>query len=161
MILVVSLKVNKNVEDLYMDERQDSVDSDIINEKMANFGANMRAARKQKGFSSEALAPFLGFSTPYVGHLERGERRPSLENFLRICEFFGESPDDMLKPKGVGEAVRETRLDARGMDDDKIKRRQKMILHMLETFDPVELDHVITMIKSFKSYTVMLREDPS
>ncbi|MCL2169151.1 MAG: helix-turn-helix transcriptional regulator [Defluviitaleaceae bacterium] len=144
-----------------MDERQEVTSSDFINEKMANFGANMRAARKQRGFSSEALASFLRFSTPYVGHIERGERRPSLENFLKICEFFGESPDAMLKPKGVGEAVRETKLDARGMDDDKLRRRQKMILHMLETFDPVELDHIISMIKSFKSYTDMLRDAPS
>jgi len=122
---------------------------DFIGEKSAVFGENMRAARKQRGFTSEALARFLSISTAYVGLIERGERCPSLETFLKICEFFGESPDTMLTPRGAGLPIRE-----RGnADDSKKKRKHKMILSMLDTFDATELEHVVTMIKSFKNYT--------
>ncbi|MDR2168065.1 MAG: helix-turn-helix domain-containing protein [Clostridiales bacterium] len=132
-------------------------DKGFITEKSLVFGENMRAARKQRGFTSDSLASFLGISTAYVGLIERGERCPSLETFLKICDFFGESPETMLTPSGAGLAVRETKLAARNIDEEKKKRRHKMVLSMLDTFDPVELDHVVNMIKSFKSYVQMCR----
>ena len=130
---------------------------EFIAEKSIIFGENMRAARKQRGFTSDSLAAFLGISTAYVGLIERGERRPSLETFLRVCEFFGEEPATMLADTGAGLAIRETKLAARSIGEDKIQRRHKMILSMLDAFDPVELDHVVGMIKNFKSYTDMRR----
>ena len=134
-------------------------DKGYIADRAIIFGENMRAARKQRGFTSEHLAAFLQISTAYVGLIERGERCPSLETFLRICDFFGETPETMLTPQGAGVAVRETKLAARSIDDEKKKRRHKMVLSMLETFDPVELDHVVNMIKSFRGYVDMLHSD--
>jgi len=131
---------------------------DFISEKAAVFGANMRAARKQRGFTSEALAKFLSISTAYVGLIERGERCPSLETFLRICEFFGESPNTMLTPAGMGLPVRERGNKAATADEGKKGRKNKMILSMLDTFDAAELEHVVTMIKSFKNYTQETKE---
>jgi len=128
---------------------------DFISEKAAIFGANMRAARKQRGFTSEALAKFLSISTAYVGLIERGERCPSMETFLKICEFFGETPNTMLTPAGAGLPLREKagKAAGAGTDDGKKSRKSKMILSMLETFDAAELEHVVNMIKSFKNYT--------
>ncbi|MCL2349920.1 MAG: helix-turn-helix domain-containing protein [Defluviitaleaceae bacterium] len=127
---------------------------DFIAEKAKIFGENMRAARKQRGFSSEALSSFLGISTAYIGLIERGERCPSLEIFLKICDFFGENTDTMLTRSGAGLPLRESKTPMKNMDAEKKVRRHKMILTMLESFDPVELEHVIEMIKSFKNYTV-------
>jgi len=132
---------------------------EAIVKKALIFGENMRAIRKQRGFTTEAFATFMNISTAYVGLIERGERTPSLETFLRICEFFGEDPTAMLKENSAGLAVRETKLAAKNISADKIKNRHKMVNSMLDTFDPVELDHAVAMIKNFKNYVEMRKND--
>ena len=130
-----------------------------INKRALTFGENMRVIRKQRGFTTEAFATFMGVSTAYIGLIERGERTPSLETFLRICEFFGEDPTTMLQEKSAGLAVRETKLAAKNISADKIKSRHKMVNSMLDTFDPIELDHAVTMIKNFKNYVEMRKSE--
>ena len=128
-----------------------------LHEKCLTFGENMRIARKERGFTSEALGRFLGISTAYVGLIERGERCPSLETFLKICDFFGESYEDMFTPRG-SLAVREKKAPTGSKGEkDQVARKQKMIAGMLNTFSSEELDHVIGVIKSFKSYSHKVR----
>jgi transcriptional regulator with XRE-family HTH domain len=138
-------------------------DLGFINEKSLIFGENVRLARKERGFTSDVLAKFLGISTAYVGLIERGERNPSLETFLRICDFFGESPEIMLTPSGMGAAFRESKTLTRNsqVDPEKRNRKYKMIVSMLETFDPAELEYIVNVIKSFKTFsqTTGLQED--
>ena len=124
----------------------------ILAEKCKIFGENMRAARKERGFTSEALGRFLGISTAYVGLIERGERTPSLETFLKICDFFGESPDDMFRLQSSVLSVKEKKASGRS-EQEKLERKRKLIAGMIHTFSLDELDHVITVIKSFKSYS--------
>lgn len=129
------------------------VSKEFFNEKTAIFGENLRIARKDRGFTAEVLAKFLGISTAYVGLIERGERCPSMETFLKICEFFGESYEDMLTaPRSL--TVAEKKLQSK-QDDAKrqILRKQKMISSMINTFDAEELDYIITVIKSFKNFS--------
>ena len=126
---------------------------DYLAEKCLIFGENMRKARKDRGFTSEALGRFLGISTAYVGLIERGERCPSLETFLKICDFFGESYEDMFKSRGplsVGE--RKVYSGSAG-EKSHAERKRKMIVGMINTFSPDELDHIIGVIKSFKNYS--------
>ncbi|MCL2396778.1 MAG: helix-turn-helix domain-containing protein [Defluviitaleaceae bacterium] len=126
---------------------------DYINEKCVIFGNNMRVARKERGFTSEALGKFLKISTAYVGLIERGERCPSLETFMKICDFFGESYEEMLTPRyalKIAESKAASKVEA---SRDKVKRKQKMVAGMLNTFDVDELDHIIGMIKSFKTFS--------
>ena len=145
------------MKELKANEIRYSPAKEFINEKTVVFGENMRAARKQRGFTSEALARFLSISTAYVGLIERGERCPSMETFLKICDFFGESPETMLTPNGAGLPIRESKTPYRNMDAEKRRRRHKMILSMLDTFEPMELDHVVNMIKSFKNYSQLTK----
>ncbi|MCL2375911.1 MAG: helix-turn-helix domain-containing protein [Defluviitaleaceae bacterium] len=128
-----------------------------IAEKCQIFGENMRTARKERGFTSEVLAKFLKISTAYVGLIERGERCPSLETFLRICDFFGESYEAMLTPKSTL-SVAESKARSRENDKDQIVRKQKMIMSMINTFDIKELDHIISVVKSFKTFSHSERE---
>ena len=126
---------------------------DYLTEKCNIFGENMRNARKERGFTSEALGRFLGISTAYVGLIERGERCPSLETFLKICDFFGESYATMLAPSG-SLAVNEKKAPASKVSEkDHVGRKQKMIVGMLGTFNAEELDHIIGVIKSFKAFS--------
>ena len=125
---------------------------DYLKEKCLIFGENMRIARKERGFTSEALGRFLGISTAYVGLIERGERCPSLETFLKICDFFGESYEDMFKQRSTL-AVNEKKAVGRPSEKDQVARKQTMITGMLNTFNAEELDHLIGVIKSFKAFS--------
>jgi len=113
------------------------------------FGANMRQLRKERGFTTENLANFIGISTAYVGLIERGERCPSLETFLRICDFLGESPEVMLADRRGSIVLRERKSRGKLLTDE-----QTVVLNMLKTFDTAELEHVIGMVKSFKEYSL-------
>ncbi|MDM8527402.1 helix-turn-helix transcriptional regulator [Anaerolineales bacterium HSG24] len=61
---------------------------------MERFGEKLRALRKQRGLTMRELAQELGFSTHgYIGSLETGSRKPSLELAFEIATFFEVSVD--------------------------------------------------------------------
>ena len=68
-------------------------------EKVSNFGENVRVSRKQIGFTARELGAFVGITPTHVGMIERGERKPSLETFIRICDILGECANEMLMPQ--------------------------------------------------------------
>ena len=45
----------------------------------------MRAARRAAGYSQESFAAVCGLDRSYMGHVERGERNPTLLTILRIA----------------------------------------------------------------------------
>lgn len=59
-------------------------------------GERIRAVRKEKGLSQEALAHELDLHRTYVGALERGERNPSLQVVSRLAAQLGVSTDYLL-----------------------------------------------------------------
>lgn len=121
--------------------------------RISGFGKRLRFLRRSAGFTSESLAAFLGVSTPYIGLIERGERRPSLEIFVRICEFFGESCDEMIK-----EAKIPFLAEGKGTEGAKrflemqMLNKKKTIMGMLDSFDLDGLDHISVVIKSLNKY---------
>lgn len=61
------------------------------------IGTNIRWHRQQLHLSREALAERVDLSGAYVGHLERGTRKPSLETMVKLSEAFA-VPLDALVP---------------------------------------------------------------
>ena len=61
-----------------------------------DFGARMRAIRKSKGLSQEALALMCELDRTYIGGVERGERNISLINIYKIAEALGVLPRKFL-----------------------------------------------------------------
>jgi len=53
------------------------------------FGERVRALRKGKGLSQEALAYSCGLDRTYIGSVERGERNISLVNIHIIAQALG------------------------------------------------------------------------
>ena len=121
-----------------------------VQEKCIIFGKNMRAVRRNMDMSSESLGKFLNLSTAYVGLIERGERVPSLETFLKICDFFGISSDDMLTDKTIAASASSMPASKEKTAESKLQRKQKTVSSMIHTFTMPELDFVIVMIKNFK-----------
>ena len=60
------------------------------------IGKKIRACREERGLSQEVFAEKVGISTAYAGMIERGEKLPRLETFLRIANALEVSADRLL-----------------------------------------------------------------
>lgn len=56
------------------------------NPALVGLGAAIRAARKAKGLSQEALAGLADIDRSYMGGIERGEHNLAIMNLLKIAE---------------------------------------------------------------------------
>lgn len=56
----------------------------------------MRARRKGARLSQEKLGELAGLHRTYIGHLERGEVNPSLNNIVRVAGALGVDPAELV-----------------------------------------------------------------
>lgn len=61
------------------------------------LGKRIRAKRKQLQLTQAQLADMIGFSSTYVGHLERGNRSPSIETFILLARALNVKPNYLLQ----------------------------------------------------------------
>ena len=61
------------------------------------LGKKVRIKRKSKGLTQEQLAEQSGISLSFLGHIERGSRKASLETLVSIANALGVSPDYLLQ----------------------------------------------------------------
>lgn len=64
--------------------------------ELSTIGKNIRNVRKAKKMRQEDLAEKTGLSVNYIGNVERGEKIPSLETFLKIVNALGVTSDVVL-----------------------------------------------------------------
>ena len=62
----------------------------------ASIGKRIRTCREEKGWSQEIFAEKIGLSVTYTGMIERGEKVPKLETFIRIANALEVSADLLL-----------------------------------------------------------------
>jgi len=62
----------------------------------SSIGNQIRLRRKELGLTQENLAEKAELSVSYMGAIERGEKLPSLESFIRIANALDESADKLL-----------------------------------------------------------------
>ena len=60
------------------------------------LGKRIQLYRKQKGLTQSQLAEAAGYSHTYIGSLENGRSKPSLEAVIRIANLLGVTPDQLL-----------------------------------------------------------------
>ncbi len=60
------------------------------------IGKKIKQARMENEMSQEMLASKCDISTSFLGHIERGTRKMSLETFLTICSELNLSTDYVL-----------------------------------------------------------------
>ncbi len=60
------------------------------------IGNRIMIARKNMGLSQEQLAEKCGLSTSFLGHIERGSRKMSLETLVTLCSVLNMSADYIL-----------------------------------------------------------------
>ena len=60
------------------------------------LGKRVRIRRNVLGITQEGLAEKIGVSTSFVGHIERGTRKLSVETLYALCEALDTSADFLL-----------------------------------------------------------------
>ena len=68
----------------------------------AAMGGRIRSARQAAGLSQSELAEQCGLSVSFLGHIERGSRKMSLETLVAICELLNLSCDYLLQDELPG-----------------------------------------------------------
>lgn len=61
------------------------------------FASNLRATRRARGLSQEALAERAHLHRTYVGSVERAERNVSIDNMQRLAAALGVELRELLK----------------------------------------------------------------
>lgn len=65
------------------------------------LGRRIHELRMQRGWTLQDLAREAKLSLSFMGHIERGTRKPSLETIVRLAQVFGVSIDSLLLPDRV------------------------------------------------------------
>lgn len=60
------------------------------------LGKRVRINRKKSGLTQEKLAELVDVSTSYIGHIERGTRKLSVDMLHRLCKVLGLSADYLM-----------------------------------------------------------------
>ena len=64
--------------------------------QLDTIGKNIRKYRLMKKYRQEDLAERAGLTTNYIGMVERGEKIPSLETFIKILNALEVSSDMII-----------------------------------------------------------------
>ena len=82
-----------------------TAEHDIIN--YAKLGERIRKQRKLANLTQEALSEKVGISLPFLGHIERGTRKASLDTLVRIANALNVSTDLLLQDSLTSEFSRQ------------------------------------------------------
>jgi len=102
----------------------------------ARFGKRIRDKRNSIGMSQETLAEKCEVSSSYMGLVERGERKPSLEIVVRIANTLDVTPGYLLFDS----------IEQRRSDD------KDMIVGMLNDFDNEQIKMAYQIVNQIHSY---------
>lgn len=59
------------------------------------LGTKIRVLRQGAGMTQEQLAKELGCSGSFISHVEAGNRTPTQQDVVRICEIFKVRPEEL------------------------------------------------------------------
>lgn len=67
-----------------------------MEQTLKRFGANVRASRRERGWTQEELAHRTGLAPVQVSRIERGVREIRLTTLLRLLDALDEDPRILL-----------------------------------------------------------------
>lgn len=83
-----------------------------------SIGKRIRACREEKGWSQEVFAEKIGLNIAYTGMIERGEKVPKLETFVRIANALEVSADHLLADVLRTQLAKSIRYDKKRLSED-------------------------------------------
>ena len=63
-----------------------------------SIGKRIRHYRKRRGYTQEQLGLSINTSGAYISNIERGMKKPSLDNLVSIAETLDITVNDMIMP---------------------------------------------------------------
>ena len=70
------------------------------------LGARVRQQRVLNALTQEQLAEQAGVSTSFIGHIERGEKKASIETIVALCNAMSVSPSVLLQDSLTDDVMR-------------------------------------------------------
>lgn len=71
------------------------MEKEIVNYE--DLGKRVRARRTELNWTQEYLAREIGVSTSFIGHIERGTRKASIDTLVQLANAMQVSTDELLK----------------------------------------------------------------
>lgn len=88
------------------------------------LGQTVRELRKKRGLSQELLAERCGISLSFLGHIERGSRKMSLETLAALADALEVTPNVLLWGRHIRTSEELTAFLAELDFDDEAQRQR-------------------------------------
>ena len=101
------------------------------------FVERLKKARKAAGQTTEQLANYCGLSPTYIRHIEAGDKMPSLNALIELCNSLEISPFFLLQDsigKTELEEVDELTKRAIGLDTEQLKMVTDVVDAIIKNF---------------------------
>jgi len=95
-----------------------------------DLGKRVRAYRMAKNWTQEYLAREIGVSTSFIGHIERGSRKASIDTLVQLANALEISTDDLLA--GSLERKKEDWLRVRTLTNSQKTAMKQMLFTLQE-----------------------------
>lgn len=63
---------------------------------MQRFGEKIRRLRQQHGLTQQQVSDNLAIERAHLSNLERGKKMPHGDMILKLADFFGVTPNDLM-----------------------------------------------------------------
>lgn len=90
----------------------------------AKIGARIRRQRERVGLTQEQLGEACNLSSSFVGHIERGSRKLSVESLYKLAAALDVSVDYLLFDRMMQEASLPPEISSLLQDSNPLKRQQ-------------------------------------
>ena len=107
------------------------------------IGENIRNYRTNRNISTDELAEMLELTAGFVGLIERGQRGTTPSTLFKLADIFGVSIDSFF--------YRTEDNSTKNSENTKEQVRREKITSFISDFSDVELDFVISVVKSLRA----------
>jgi len=94
------------------------------------LGIRVRQKRKQLGFSQEQLSELCGISSAYIGIIERGHRKLSVDTLVKIANALNVNAGYLLRDSvnfDSSDLIEKTAYMLNDMDEDEIRYTYEIV----------------------------------
>lgn len=96
------------------------------------LGTKIRAERHKLGLTLDKLSEIVGISEPFLGHIERGERKLSVETLIKLASALGVTVDSLVQ-------------DSISIEQD-IEENQ--LIHLTKKLSPKQKRMIVDLVKA-------------
>ena len=93
-----------------------------------SIGRRIRHYRKRRGYTQEQLGLSINTSGAYISNIERGVKKPSLDNLAAIAEILDITVNDVIVPEHefLDKIIESTDLLSRYPSEDRAKLKENL-----------------------------------